>query len=109
MSGSSAPVIAWASTSLTTSRSTLASSSGGSSRAGAALRTVRVPPARAARHAATTVPTGISCWQSSTSPPAMIRSSSAVRSVNVLLAPGATRIEFSPARSTMITATPEAP
>jgi hypothetical protein len=94
---------------LTTSRSTFASRSAGNSRAGAALRIVRVPPDRAARQAAVTVPAGISCWQTSTSPPAMICSSAGVSPVNVLFAPGATRIEFSPARSTMITATPEAP
>ena len=39
----------------------------------------------------------------------MTARSPSVRSVNVLFAPGLTRIWFSPARSTMTTATPDGP
>jgi hypothetical protein len=68
-----------------------------------------VSPARAACAAATTVSTGISCWQTSTSPSAITAVSAALSPANELFAPGLTMIEFSPARSTMMTATPDGP
>jgi hypothetical protein len=89
--------------------STAASSSAGTGRAGAALSTTRVPAARATCAAAFTTSTGTSSWHSSTSAASIAARSASVRLTNAPFAPGVTTIAFSPAASTMITATPDPP
>jgi hypothetical protein len=89
--------------------STLASNSGVSGAAGAGSKIVRAPSARASFSAAATVSNGDSNWNNTKRDPRKTeRIASVSDAASAWFAPDATTMEFSPAVSTEISATPVA-
>ncbi len=107
--GSVRPVRVVASCSLGSNRSVALRSSRGSGWAGAGVRTVRTPWARAASAPARTAASGISSWSSRASAEAMRPSSPGARWSTVPLAAGITTIALPPSSSTTMWAVPEEP